>query len=245
MSLQKETCVQIADPGWVSLSQAVFDSFWKNELKTGADGIHLRYTSPFAPKTVEINAPSQTLRFTFSDGSSFEAPPWDFLRKSETLPYDAFAAALLHKAVGEIWDTMNHSFNRKVSSRVVSLFARMDDFRAPFASIPSDHWSIYRVTDWENGTAVAHDAGIAAKKVNIPGRKPLFDQDQINGEVRRAIKIKGFPERGGEVGWQSRADLERLIGGYCLRTTGKEPARSTLQTLAERALTADKSTADR
>lgn len=253
MSLRQESKLQIADPGWVSLRQAVFECFWKHELKNGVDRIHLQYTSPVAPKNVEISATDQTLKFVFLDGSIFEGAPWDFLHESERLPRDAFAAALLHKAVREIWNTMNDCFNRKVSSRAVSLFARMDDFRAQFASIPSDHWSIYRVTDWEKGTAVAPDgrciysvhAKISAKKVNIPGRQPLYDQDQINGEVRRAIKTKGFPERGGEVGWQSHADVERLIQGFCRRMFGKEPVRSTLQNLADKALTAAKSTADR
>src|SRR5216683_1406123 len=121
MSLQKETRVQIADPGWVSLSQAVFESFWKNELKNGTDQIHLQYTSRFAPQTVEVSPTAQTLKFMFSDGSIFEGTPWDFLGESERLPRNVFAAALLHKTVGEIWDTMNDRFNRRVSSRAISL----------------------------------------------------------------------------------------------------------------------------
>src|SRR4051812_22963496 len=103
MSLQKKPRVEKVDPGRVSIRKAVFESFWKNELGSGACQIDLGFISPFAPKTVEISAPSQTLRFIFSDGSLFESTPWDFLRKEETLPRNAIAGALIFKAVGAIW----------------------------------------------------------------------------------------------------------------------------------------------
>ncbi|MET4297066.1 hypothetical protein ABIB06_007841 [Bradyrhizobium sp. LB8.2] len=248
MSSQEENSEKIANADWIPLRRAVYESFWKHELENGTHLIQLRFTSRFAPLKAELGLSDQTLKFLFWDGSVFEGTPWDFLNKSETLPPHAFAAAFLHKTVGEIWDKMNDAFNRRVSSGGIVLFARMDDFRAQFIPIPADQWSYYRVTDWEKGTALAHDgrslcsvhAKLVDAKVNTPGRQPFYDQDQINGEVRRAIKSKGLPERGGETGWQSRADVERLVRDFCYRTTGKEPARSTLQILAKEALAAAK-----
>jgi hypothetical protein len=253
MSLRQERKLQIADPGWVSLRQAVFECFWKHELKNGVDRFHLQYTSSVAPKTVEINATDQTLKFIFSDGSILEGAPWDFLCEIERLPRDAFAAALLHKAVREIWNTMNDSFNRKVSSRAVSLFARMDDFRAEFASIPSDHWSLCKVTDWKNGAAIAQDGrvmfSIHAKLAHSPssasaGRKPIYNQDHINAKVLKAVEKMGFPTPNGEIGWQSAADVGRLVRDVCIETKGQEPVISTLQRLVRKALIAAKAKLD-
>jgi hypothetical protein len=143
---------------------------------------------------------------------------------------------------------MNDSFSRKVSSGDFSLFARMDDFRAPFVAIPSDHWSLYKVTNWKNGAAAAQDGrvifSIHAKTANsarsAAGRKPIYDQNHINAHVQKTVDLLGFPTPNGETGWQSLADVGRLVGEFCLTTKGQEPAISTLQDLARKALTAAK-----
>ena len=243
MSLRQERKFPIAKPGWVSLRQAVFECFWKFRLKDGADRVQLDYESSFAPNAVEIDVTAQILRFIFLDGSIFEGAPWDLLTNDDLLHPNAIAGALMYNSVAAIWDMMKIDFNRKVSDGAVALFARADDFQAPFASVPPDHWSLYTVTNWENGTAVARDGhylfSVHAETVarsSPRGRSPTFDQDQINGAVRRAIKARGFPDRTGDSGWQSRADVERLIRDYCRKLTGKEPARSTLQTQAKKAL---------
>jgi hypothetical protein len=246
MSLKQK--LQIAESSWVPLRAAVFECFWKHELEDGAKRIQLGLTSQFAPKTVEITPSRQTLKYVFPDGSIFESAPWDFLSNEETLPQDAFAAALVHKSVDVLWNAMNDSFSRKVSSGDFSLFARMDDFRAPFVAIPSDHWSLYKVTNWKNGAAAAQDGrvifSIHAKTANsarsAAGRKPIYDQCHINAHVQKTVDLLGFPTPNGETGWQSLADVGRLVGEFCLTTKGQEPAISTLQDLARKALTAAK-----
>jgi hypothetical protein len=245
MGALKEHKSQITGSGWVPLSQAIFECFWKDELENGANQIHLQYRSQFAPRTLAINTTAQTLRLVLSDGSVFEGPPWEFLSITERLPGNAVAAALLHKCVGEVWSAMNDAFGKKVSSSTVSLFARMDDFRAEFVPIPSDHWSFYKVTDWKNGAAIARDGrvifSIHAKFANVTGsgsagRRPTYDQDQVNGEVKRRIKEKGVPGRDRESGWQSEADLQAAVADFLRNTTGKIPVKSTLQRLVKNAL---------
>src|SRR6476620_10433674 len=104
MSLNKK--MDVADSSWVPLRAAVFDCFWKYELEGGAKQLLLPFKSPVAPKTVEIIPAKQMLKYVFADGSIFESAPWDFLSNEERLPQNAFAAALLHKAVRGIWDSM-------------------------------------------------------------------------------------------------------------------------------------------
>ena len=68
------------------------------------------------------------------------------------------------------------------------------------------------------------------------GRPPIYDRDQVYAAVKRAVKKKGFPEHGGEPGWQSEADLQKEIGDFLLATEGNEPAKSTLQKLVKEAV---------
>ena len=69
-----------------------------------------------------------------------------------------------------------------------------------------------------------------------PGAPPIYDHDQIRGEAFRQFKQRGLPSRDGDKGWQTRADLEKLIEDFCDSLYGRRPVKSTLQRLAKRAL---------
>lgn len=211
----------------------------------GAKQVALDYRSSYAPRFLDIDPNTQTFEFSFADGTTYAGAPWDLISSDEKLPANVVAAALIYKSACAIWETMNFHFNRQVCSSIVSLFARAGEDRAPFTPIPSDHWALYSVTDWENGAAISQDgrvlfsihAEIARNAgANTAGRKPIYNSDQIKGEVFRAFKKKGPLDRNGEVGWQGQADVERLIRDFCVKTMGKEPVRSTLQKFAREAI---------
>jgi hypothetical protein len=70
-----------------------------------------------------------------------------------------------------------------------------------------------------------------------PGAPPTYDYDVVKGEAFRLFKKKrGLPERTGEDGWRTRADLERALAEFSLRIYEKEPAKRTLQDFAQRAI---------
>jgi hypothetical protein len=68
------------------------------------------------------------------------------------------------------------------------------------------------------------------------GKPPKYDYDQIRGQAFRLFKGHGIPSRNGEKGWQTRADLERKLAEFCNHVFGEEPAKSTLQGYAKKAL---------
>lgn len=227
----------------IPLHRAVFE-FWKSTHDGECCVFDLNYTSSIAPKTITVNDRSQTFKIDFPDGSCFEAKPWQFLSCEQLLPAHAIAAALVHTAVGAVWDSFRGGFDDGVSRSAVGLFGRFENIRAPFEPVAADLWSHYVVKDWESGTAVAADgshlyslhANLTVEESARAGPPPQYDQAQINGAVLREVKKRGLPSRDGEVGWQTMANVEKLIAEFCLKTMSKEPARSTLQKLAKAAI---------
>jgi hypothetical protein len=125
----------------------------------------------------------------------------------------------------------------------------LNDVNAAFELIPKDHWRLYRVTSWLTGEAIAPD-GRKAWSIQAlcepiskspAGRRPTYDQDQVNGEVRRLYRQFGGPYGPKkEPGWQTRADLEKYIAQFLENTIGQSPAKSTLQDLTKKAIKAVK-----
>jgi hypothetical protein len=142
--------------------------------------------------------------------------------------------------------------HRAVMAAAVVIYARPGTLTAEFVHIPPDAWGMLRVTDWTKGVAVAPDgtrywsihAVAAAHKANatpVPAREkggapPKYDYDMIRGEAFRLFRAHGLPDREGDDGWQTRADLERCLAEFCKTIHGEEPVKSTLQELAKRAI---------
>jgi hypothetical protein len=69
------------------------------------------------------------------------------------------------------------------------------------------------------------------------GRPETYDYDEIKGHCFRLFKQKkGIPDRKGDEGWRTQADLAREIGLFCQRLYGQEPADSRLKIFANRAI---------
>jgi hypothetical protein len=233
------------DPKWRPLVDAIFFHNYANELASGQAYFKFDYPWSNAPAAVELDIGSRAFKLSFNDGRVIELPPWELL-KSENLPANGLVAAAAHDAVRTSWQFMLERFASAVSDGQYRLFARLDDFRASFEPIPRDHWPIYQVNNWSTGVATAQD-GRKAWNIQVlgqslgksqSGRKPIYDQDQINGEVRRLFRKLGPYGSDKEAGWQTRADLEGRIAQFLVDTTGQSPAKSTLQSLAKKALDA-------
>jgi hypothetical protein len=173
-----------------------------------------------------------------------------------------FAASLEHKhpqtklpsraplSLDEITEILRKRFDRAVIAGTVILYARPEKITAGFVQIPGDVWSLLRVTDWKNAVATAPDGtrywsihAVAADTANarlVPGDKggapPKYDYDMIRGEAFRLFRAHGVPDREGDDGWQTRADLERCLAEFCMAIHGQAPVKSTLQELAKRAI---------
>jgi hypothetical protein len=68
----------------------------------------------------------------------------------------------------------------------------------------------------------------------------LYNQDQVNGEVRRLFREFGPCGADKEEGWKTRADLQERIAQFLENTAGQSPSKSTLQDLVKKALLAIK-----
>lgn len=232
-----------------SSSVPLADAAFRSLEPSGANGavylVKLNYKLAAAPKVVEIHPQSRSFRFLFPDGTVVQGKPWVLVSNDHSLPSNAFAGALVHSATSHLWSAMIERLNQGVRLGKVFIFARSGNLGEPFRAIPSDVWPTFTVTDWETGTAVNEGADkittihvtIAQQPNNAKGRPPLYDQDQINGAVLRKVKqMGGLPDRNGEPGWQSNADIERLIETFLNSIQNKIPARSTLQGLAKKAI---------
>jgi hypothetical protein len=231
------------DPRWRPLTDAVFDQTFTAPFAFDQNRFVFEYFWANAPATIELVPVSRTFLLTLNDGGSIQLPPWELL-KSENLSANALAAVVARNAILAVWELMLERFAASVCEGRYRLFARHDDFRAAFQPIPRDHWRLYRVTDWSTGAATAPDGrmvwsthALCQSVVKSPsGRKPIYDQDLVNGEVRRLFRDLGPYGLRRERGWQTRADLQERIAQYLLNTGGQCPSKSVLQKLAKRAL---------
>ena len=231
------------DKRWRPLADAVFDQTFRATLDSGQNAFAFDYPWTNAPATIELVPASRAFLLTLNDGETIQLPPWQLL-KSENLMANALAAVVARNAVLAVWELMLERFAVSVSEGRCRLFARQDDFRAAFQPIPSDHWRHFRVTDWSTGAATFPDGrlvwslhALCQSAVKSPsGRKPTYDPDLVNGEVRRLFRVLGPFGLHNEPGWRTRADLEGRIAQYLLKTMRKHPAKSVLQDLARRAL---------
>lgn len=137
------------------------------------------------------------------------------------------------------------SFNRAASDGSILLFGRFEKIGSPFVQLAPDIWPHVEVQDWNHGFAKLSDDteiwSIHAVMATVPrskaGRRPFYDQDQINGQVVRILKAKGGrPAASGDPDWQSNADLERMVAAFCERVMHREPSKSTAQKLVKKAL---------
>jgi hypothetical protein len=207
---------------------------------------------------------TQQFCFVTPSGGLYATHPWKILevirRKvpSPTGPppmsdHEAFLQRVL-TATCAVWrDDILAEFDRKAAGGSIKLYGRLEKTTSPFVRVAPDIWLQVEVHDWINGNARAadatdiwsihSDAGIISRS-STSGRKPTYDQSEVNGEVKRRIKEKGFPLRNGEPGWQSEADLQDAVANFLRNTTGKVPVKSTLQRLVKNALICIKAEAD-
>jgi hypothetical protein len=231
------------DKRWRPLADAVFDQSFRTTLDSGQNVFAFDYRWTNAPATIELVPASRAFLLTLNDGETIQLPPWQLL-KSENQSANALAAVMAHNAVLAVWELMLERFAVSVSEGRCRLFARPDDFRAAFQPIPSDHWRHFRVTDWSTGAATSPDGrliwslhALYQSAVKSPsGRKPTYDQELVNGEVRRLFRDLGPFGLHNESGWRTRADLQERIAQYLLNTVGQCPSKSILQKLAKQAL---------
>ena len=163
--------------------------------------------------------------------------------------YEAFQQRVLRGTIAVWRDDMLARFNRAASEGSILLYGRFEKMGSPFVRLPPDIWPQVEVHDWEKGNAKAgdgtdiwsiHAGTVAPSPSSRAGRKPVYDQDYINAKVLEAVKKMGFPTPNGEIGWQSAADVGRLVRDFCLETKGQEPAISTVQGFVRKALIAAK-----
>lgn len=159
--------------------------------------------------------------------------------------YEAFQQRVLSGAFHVWTNDMLASFNRAASESSILLFGRVETMSSPFVQLGPDLWPHIEVQDWDHGTAKLPDgteiwsihASMAAPLKSKAGRRPFYDQDQINGEVVRILKAKGGrPAASGDANWQANADLERMVAAFCRRVMLREPSKSTVQKLVKKAL---------
>jgi hypothetical protein len=233
------------DPKWRPLADTIFFHTHATTLDAGQCCFTYDFQWSNTPASIELGVGSRTFKLTFNDGRAIEALPWELL-KGEKLPLKGLPKIVALNAVRSAWLHMQESFASAISQGQYKVFARLDDFRAPFAALPRDHWRLYRVTDWSTGVAIAPDGqqiwSIHCESVVKPqsGRKPVYDQDQVDGEVRRLFRQYGPIGSGKEPGWQTHSDLQERIAQFLFDTSGQSPAKSTLQHLVKRALEAVK-----
>jgi hypothetical protein len=175
-----------------------------------------------------------------------------------------FAASLEHKhpqtklpsrapfSLDEITEILRKRFDRAVIAGAVLVYARPEKITAGFVQIPGDVWSLLKVTDWKNAVATAPDGTRywsihAVAAANTAGARPVpardkggappkYDYDMVRGEAFRLFRAHGLPDREGDDGWQTRADLERCLAEFCMAIHGEAPVKSTLQEFAKRAI---------
>jgi hypothetical protein len=230
-------------PKWRSVVDAIF--LHTNEMASGRSRFVFDYRWSNAPASIELDHGSRSFRLSFNDGKLIQLPPWELL-KEENLPVDALVGAFAYKSVLATWELMLERFAASVSAGEYRLFARFDSFLAAFEPIPRDHWRLYRITDWSTGSATGPDNRQAwnvhafrQPLVKSPsGRKPLYNQDQVNGEVRRLFRKFGPYGADKEKGWKTRADLQERIAQFLENTAGQSPSKSTLQVLVKKAMLA-------
>lgn len=229
------------DPKWRPLADAIFLHTHTTTLDSGRCCFTYDYPWSNAPASIEHELSSRTFNLTFNDGRVIEALPWDLLN-GEKLPLMGLPKIIALNAVGSAWLHMQETFASAISEGRYKVFARLDDFRAPFGALPRDHWRLYRVTDWSTGAAIAPDGqriwNIHCQSLVKPqsGRKPIYDQDQVTGKVRRLFRELGPLGDDKKPEWQTRADLEEHIAQFLFDTSGQSPAKSTLQNLVKKAL---------
>lgn len=245
MSTKAKRKAQVGpDPKWRSLTDAIFD---ENELVSGENFFRFDYRWTDAPAVIELQRKSRTFKLSFNDGNILQLPPWELL-KDENLPANPVAGAFAFKAVKAVWELMLERFAASVLDGRLELFARPDNFRAAFEPIPHDHWRFYHITDWSTGSATDPNGrqvwSIHASRLSLgkstSGRKPTYNQDQVNGEVRRLFREFGPYGPDKEEGWRTRADLQEKIAQFLVNTMGQNPSKSTLQKLTILALEAIK-----
>jgi hypothetical protein len=231
------------DPRWQPLADAVFSYNFEHILASGEDHFTFAFRWSDAPAAIELVPATRDFRLIFNDGKIIELPPWQ-LMNSENLPVRGPAAGLAYNAISTTWGFMLDRFRSAVSDGQHMLFGRFDDLHADFRPIPRDHWCHYHVTDWSTGTAsvpgnrqVWNIHTFRRPLVKPPsGRPPVYDQEQIEGEVRRLFRRFGNYGSGKELGWRTRADLEERVAQFLVETVGQSPAKSTLQNRVKKAL---------
>jgi hypothetical protein len=152
-------------------------------------------------------------------------------------------------SLDEITEILRKHFDHAVMAGAVVLYARPAKLTAEFVRIPADAWAMLKVIDCKNGVAIAPDgtrywsvhavAATNADPVAVRdkgGAPPKYDYDMTRGEAFRLFRAHGLPDRDGDEGWQTRADLERCLAEFCAQIHGNEPTKSTLQGFAKRAI---------
>ena len=228
------------DPKWRPLADAIFFHTHTTTLDAGQCCFTHDFQWSNTPASIELGLSSRTFKLTFNDGRVIDAPPWELL-KGEKLPLIGLPKIVALNTVRSAWLHMQESFASAISEGQYKVFARLDDFRAPFAALPRDHWRLYHVTDWSTGVAIAPDdqqiwnIHCLSPVKSQAGRKPFYDQDQVNAKVRRLFRERGpyGPDR--DAGWQTRADLEEQVAQFLFKTCGQSPVKSTLQILVQKA----------
>ncbi len=146
-------------------------------------------------------------------------------------------------ATGVVWrQIMVPEFNNALEAGQITLYARRTADGA-FQPVPLDVWPNYQITDWETGHAEGPGSSLLLSIHAAPtpavkrGRAPTYDYDKIRGEVFRLLKRKGEPDLANDEGWRTLADLKRALEPFCEKVFGSIPARSTLDSYVNRALT--------
>jgi hypothetical protein len=224
------------DPKWLPVADAVF-------LHSSREHFTLSYRWSNAPRAIEVDHGSRTFRLHFNDGGVIQLPPWEFL-KDDDEPQNGLAGAFVFWSVSEVWNLLIQRFARSVSEGHYKLFGRPETLQAAFEPIPRDHWNLYRIADWSNGTASSPDGRCVwsihacpqSQAKHQSGRPSIYDQETVDDEVRRLFRCFGRYGREKEKGWRVRADLEDRIAQFLSHRTGQVPVKSTLQDLVKKAL---------
>jgi hypothetical protein len=261
VSKSKNETWAIAQNGWLPLSKAIFHfAGIESGGSIPTEGRQTALSEKLARISREANAKiswnDQQFCFAYSEGPPIHRHPWrilSFITPTAPPPpghppvsdYESFLQRVLYGTVSVWEDDMLAPFNQAASAGSILLFGRIEKMASAFVRLPPDIWTQVEVHDWENGNARQADGTDiwsihAVMSVPNPrsrgGRKPFYDQEQINKKVVRILKEKGRPTASGDANWQAKADLEREVAAFCKKVMGREPSKSATQEFVRRAL---------
>jgi hypothetical protein len=260
-SKQRPNAWALAQNEWLPLAKAIFhfagiDAGASDTSEKKRHQLNARLGTISKEPDSDIVWNDQRFYFPFSSGQPIRSHPWQILRfikrkvPSPSGPllmseYEAFLQRVLSATLAVWRDDMLAGFNRAASAGSILMFGRLDKMASPFVRLPPDIWLQVEVHDWNNGNAKAADGtdiwsihavtAIPSLSSRV-GRKPFYDQDQVNRKVLRILKEKGRPTASGDINWQANADLEKMVAAFCKRVMDREPSKSTTQQLVKKAL---------